>query len=137
YTASTTLPCTTSPESRMRTRWSTAMRSGVPVGNVKGIVAGVGGSTARPSSEEGGAHSEAPASSRGVSAQPEISRAAGGALGALSGSDWASAEAQTNNDTGRHLEIRARYIVFYLDVLAWGQVPAFVVRNQRLDIRAA
>src|ERR1700720_2554003 len=107
------------------------MRSGVPVGSVRGIVAGTAGSTARrSSSEEGGAHSEALASSLGVSSQAETNWAAGGALCALSGADWPSAaEAQTSNEIGRHLEIRARYMIFYLDVLAWGRVPAFVFRS--------
>src|ERR1700674_1666679 len=115
----------------MRTRWSTAMRSGVPVGSVSGIVAGAAGSTARrSSSEEGSAHSEALASSRGVSSQAEIIWARGDALCGVSGAVWPSAaEAQTSNDAGRHLEIRARCIIFYLDVLAWGREPAFVFRN--------
>src|SRR6267142_3024666 len=93
----------------MRTRWSTAMRSGVPFGSVNEIVAGGTGSTiGRFSSEEGGAHSEALASSRGVSAQAEINRAAGGAPCGVSAADWPSAtEAQANIDTGRHQEIRA------------------------------
>src|SRR5882757_7267479 len=119
----------------MRTRWSTAIRSGVPVGSVREIVAGGTGSTAaRFSSEEGGAHSEALASSRGVSAQAEINRdAAGGALFGVSAADWPSAtEAQASNDTGRHQVIRARCMCFTSTSTRWGRVPAFIFR--KLDI---
>src|SRR5882762_1318303 len=109
----------------MRTRWSTAMRNGVPVGSVKEIVAGGTGSTvARVSSEEGGAHSEALASSRGVSAQPETNWPAGDALCAVSAADWASAtDAQASNDTGRHQEIRARRMCFTSTSTRWGGYP--------------
>src|SRR5437879_217354 len=115
----------------MRTRWSTAMRNGVPVGSVKGIVAGATGSTiGRFSSEEGGAQSEALASSRGVSAQAEINRAAGAALCGVSAADWPSAtEAQAKNDNGRHQEIRPGCILLYLDFHTLGWVPAFVFRS--------
>src|SRR5258706_14904174 len=101
----------------MRTRWSTAMRSGVPVGSVNEIVAGATGSTiGRFSSQEGGAHSEALASSRGGSAQAEINRAADGALCGAAAADWPSAtEGQASNDNGRHQEIRTGCILLYVD----------------------
>src|SRR6266404_8953145 len=115
----------------MRTRWSTAMRSGVPVGMVRAIVAGAARSTAAAgcsSVEEGGAHKETSASSRGASPHPETFSASAGAGSpcAESGADWPSAtEAQNSNVSGRHGEIRARYITlssaYLLDL---GRVPA-------------
>src|SRR5882762_10417608 len=115
----------------MRTRWSTAMRSGVPFGSVNEIVAGGTGSTAaRFSSEEGGGPTEALAFSQGFSAQPETNCAAGAALCGVSAADWPSAtEAQANNDTGRHQEIRPGCILLYLDFHTSGRVPAFVFRS--------
>src|SRR5712672_3141880 len=110
----------------MRTRWATAIRSGVPAGSVKEIVAGGTGSTAaRFSSEEGGAHTEALASSRGVSAQPETNWPAGAALCGVSAADWPSAtEAQASNDTGRHQEIRAKCMCFTSNLLVSAGVVA-------------
>src|SRR6266404_5584205 len=85
----------------MRTRSSSAIRSGVPVGIVSGMLAGATGSTARDSfSDEGGTHREALASSRGAS----------------SPADWPNAaEAPNSREMGRHQETRPTYIIFYLD----------------------
>jgi hypothetical protein len=89
----------------MRTRWSTAMRNGVPVGIVKGMVAGAAGSTSgvrASSAEEGGAHMETIASSRGASSQAGT-YSVGVGDGVPSAADWLSAgEAQSSNDNGRH-----------------------------------
>jgi hypothetical protein len=91
------------------------------------MVAGAAGSTVRrSSSEEGGAHNDALASSRGASAQAESTWTADDPFCAGSEADWPSAEPQSSNDTGRHEEIRARYIMFYLDRPHRGRVPACV-----------
>src|SRR5258708_1324434 len=116
----------------MRTRWSTAMRSGVPVGMVRAIVAGAARSTAAAgcsSVEEGGAHKETSASSRGASPHPEtfsVSAGAGPPWGA-SGADWPSAaEAQSSIDSGRQEEIRPRYIdLSSASLLGGGVAPSF------------
>src|SRR6266404_1599120 len=113
----------------MRTRWSTAMRSGVPVGMVRAIVAGAARSTAAAgcsSVEEGGAHKETSASSRGASPHPETFSASAGAGSpwGASGADWPSAaEAQSSIDSGRQEEIRARYIDLSSASLLGGGFP--------------
>src|ERR1700737_1722105 len=100
----------------MRTRWSTAMRRGVPVGMVRAIVAGAARSTEAAgcsSVVDGGAHKETSASSGGASPQPETFSAVAGAGSpwGASGDDWpTAAEAQSSIDSGRQEEIRTRYI---------------------------
>src|ERR1700737_4016454 len=103
------------------------MRSGVPVGIVRGMVAGAtrSTSTARGSSaEEGGAHSETLASSRGASSQAETCCARAAPSGAASGADWhCAAETQSRNDKGRHEQIRARYMIFSSACSPGGGIP--------------
>ncbi len=83
YTVSTTLPCTASPGRPMRTRSSSTMRSGVPLGMVSSIFAGRGTARAATSSLEavGGTQVAGSASSRGSSVQepPATLAAAAGA----------------------------------------------------------
>src|SRR6266404_4760676 len=108
------------------------MRSGVPLDIVSGIVAGATLSAlaaADSRAAAGGAHRETSASSRGASSQPETLSARVDSRSVASGVDWPSAEAQNNNASGKHGEIRARYIICPRSLL--GRVPAVAFKKLR------